>query len=565
MIASLRILRILCTAIFLSPVIFPANAGAENNRDKIPLAEIPGADMTIFDLYMSHRDDAELSAKYAGIFLTGIDTVAGNGTIASMSRELARYYEKERFLFSQAIGWEEKALEEYRTLGDRSAQALSEYNLAKLFYKKGQYHKTLQYTNSAKSYFESSKDTLNLLNCYNLLGIVYHICQNYEKSNDYFRAYAKGARVINDSTKLILALNNSAGYANSIKDSAKTRQLVAESIELSKQIGDSSRLCKMYLNFAAVFLNGAQDRLCREYLDKAAPLLRKIDDKGQYYLIQGILQESRGEKEQAILSFEKAVENYEAGEFETTLQDCYFRLQQLYGESGDTARAYRSLLRYNEIGRELAQDKVFLELFRYQDQLMEKSRTEQASEKKNRIIIYSAVSCISILLLTVFLYFLHRKKNERLRIQEQEIRTQNDLLQIRRTQQFQLKRITDSVIRKLGEVSLEIRESAARTKIRAICQDLKQVQDEEQWKELNNFIPDFNGEFYQKLIKDFPNLTVNERRLCVLLNKNLTTKEISEITRQSPQSINTARGRLRDKLGLTGGSVSIQEFLAKYN
>jgi len=46
---------------------------------------------------------------------------------------------------------------------------------------------------------------------------------------------------------------------------------------------------------------------------------------------------------------------------------------------------------------------------------------------------------------------------------------------------------------------------------------------------------------------------------------NLTTKEISEITRQSPHSINIARARLRSKFNLTGKETSLQEFLSRYN
>lgn len=49
------------------------------------------------------------------------------------------------------------------------------------------------------------------------------------------------------------------------------------------------------------------------------------------------------------------------------------------------------------------------------------------------------------------------------------------------------------------------------------------------------------------------------------LNMNLTTKEISEITRQSPHSINIARARLRSKFNLTGKETSLQEFLSRYN
>ena len=46
---------------------------------------------------------------------------------------------------------------------------------------------------------------------------------------------------------------------------------------------------------------------------------------------------------------------------------------------------------------------------------------------------------------------------------------------------------------------------------------------------------------------------------------NLTTKQIAEITKQSPHSIDIARFRLRNKLGINDRTVSLQSFLSKYN
>ena len=100
-------------------------------------------------------------------------------------------------------------------------------------------------------------------------------------------------------------------------------------------------------------------------------------------------------------------------------------------------------------------------------------------------------------------------------------------------------------------------------KINEICSELKHSKDENQWKEFSTFIPELDSEFSKALTARYPELTINERRLCILLNMNLSTKEISEITRQSTQSINTARTRLRNKLGLTGKDISFQEFFSK--
>jgi DNA-binding response OmpR family regulator/DNA-binding CsgD family transcriptional regulator len=58
------------------------------------------------------------------------------------------------------------------------------------------------------------------------------------------------------------------------------------------------------------------------------------------------------------------------------------------------------------------------------------------------------------------------------------------------------------------------------------------------------------SDFYNALGSRFPNLSLTERKLCSLLRMNLSSKEIANITFQEPSSVDVARYRLRQKLGL---------------
>ena len=74
-----------------------------------------------------------------------------------------------------------------------------------------------------------------------------------------------------------------------------------------------------------------------------------------------------------------------------------------------------------------------------------------------------------------------------------------------------------------------------------------------------------NDQFYENLIKAYPNLTKNERKLCTFIHLNLSTKEISKITHQSIGSINIARSRLRHKFGINGDERSLITFLDQFS
>jgi len=66
--------------------------------------------------------------------------------------------------------------------------------------------------------------------------------------------------------------------------------------------------------------------------------------------------------------------------------------------------------------------------------------------------------------------------------------------------------------------------------------------------------------FYRKLQYKYGSFTPNELRICAFLKLNMTSKEISLITFTSPDSVNTARKRLKKKLGLLADD-SLQLFI----
>lgn len=63
-------------------------------------------------------------------------------------------------------------------------------------------------------------------------------------------------------------------------------------------------------------------------------------------------------------------------------------------------------------------------------------------------------------------------------------------------------------------------------------------------------IDELHQEFFQKLRDQFPDLSLYDLRLCAYLKIGLNSKEISEILKVLPSSINVSRSRLRKKLNL---------------
>jgi PAS domain S-box-containing protein len=124
----------------------------------------------------------------------------------------------------------------------------------------------------------------------------------------------------------------------------------------------------------------------------------------------------------------------------------------------------------------------------------------------------------------------------------------------------------DSVVGKLRDLEkkTEEKERITQTEIRSLINELRISIRRESWKEFETHFTNVHQSFYDNLLKKFPELSTNERKLCAFLRLNLSTKEISDITSKSIHSINVARTRLRQKLGIVNTDDNLSAFLAQF-
>ncbi len=100
--------------------------------------------------------------------------------------------------------------------------------------------------------------------------------------------------------------------------------------------------------------------------------------------------------------------------------------------------------------------------------------------------------------------------------------------------------------------------------VRGVLHDLNNSQEENVFEEFEVSFLNLHEGFYQSLLKEFPNLSLNEKRICAFIRLNLTTKEIALITGQELSALHKAKVRLRKKLGLTHSEQDLYDFLAQF-
>jgi DNA-binding CsgD family transcriptional regulator len=247
------------------------------------------------------------------------------------------------------------------------------------------------------------------------------------------------------------------------------------------------------------------------------------------------------------------------------LQGIYASLNDLCGAKGDTVSAYRYLQTMYEMERTHDREGIMLELFRTRNEIEHRQDTEKLEADRRGMLLVWLLLFSAVAIAALVAMLLLRRKGLGIRRREADLKNRNEISLINQMRLFRNDRVTEDAIDKLTGLLAGMKNDREKEDIRRIIDGLRDSKGEEHWKELRAYVPEFDSDFFQNLIKTFPDLTVNESRLSVLLNRNLATKQIAEITRQSPESINVARTRLRKKLGISGNDISIQEFLKKFN
>jgi hypothetical protein len=89
------------------------------------------------------------------------------------------------------------------------------------------------------------------------------------------------------------------------------------------------------------------------------------------------------------------------------------------------------------------------------------------------------------------------------------------------------------------------------SEIMQLINSMEQHANNNVWEEFELRFNQVHNSYYERLLSRFTDLSPGDLKLCALLKLNLSTKEICELSGQRPSTLDTARYRLRKKLGLT--------------
>lgn len=236
-------------------------------------------------------------------------------------------------------------------------------------------------------------------------------------------------------------------------------------------------------------------------------------------------------------------------------------LATIYPDAGDFKKAYDNQKKFKQLNDSIFNEKNVRKMalmesaYKYDKEIQHYELESQNHQLKIRNQTYVIISLVCVTLLIFILSFqFYRSNRLKKKVLKLEIDQANHQLEYSKKEltAATLKLIQNSesdnyCIKMLESIAKEDNEER-KNDIRSLCNYYKNKTTYSNWQEFETLFLEVNADFYEKLNKQFPTLTVNERKLCVFLKLNMSNKDIAQITFQSEDALKKARMRLRKKL-----------------
>ncbi|MEP7263937.1 MAG: hypothetical protein ABI772_05555 [Bacteroidota bacterium] len=431
-----------------------------------------------------------------------------------------------------------KKLEEKQPLEAIRGRSRCLQLISTIYSRQGKYKDAISLSREAMKGFPSSGDTSHQLGLiYTSLGVAYNNLNQPDSSEFYHRLALQERELINDYIYLPITYLKVADIERRKGNKEESRILFDRAARIADSTGNRQALVSSLLGKGDWTLDFERDVHETEALYiKALDVSYGLSDKS-FYL------------------------------------ESLSHLVTLMFNKGDYQRAYQYEHTIRNLKDSLGtwESQRMVKSLEVQFNVAEKERQLKLAEKENEVnrltnyILWSSLAFI-VLIATAVIIFLRRinKRDKQLLSAKQELvhaieeqkklkeqQMQNDL----EHKEGQLSAMMLQMLQK-NELMQELQEKLSQYKELAADPSLNRIiskgqNQDKDWTDFNTNFESLNKNFYTRLKSAYPDISPNDLKICALIKLNLSIKEMAGILNISPDSVKTARYRLRKKLQLS--------------
>lgn len=404
------------------------------------------------------------------------------------------------------------------------------------------------------------------------IGTLYLDQKDYDRAADYYSRSIRLAREIRSKDGIASNLNNLAKVYFEKKEYGKALQSYEEALHINIETGNSYLAGSNYLNIADVYIKQQQFPSAIATVQKARDIFKKLGNKlrlAKSNIILGEIYLETGQPEQAEFMALNALKIAREQGFKEIIVSASGMLNKLYLARKDSSAAFRYFILEKQYRDSLflyEKQKTLTKLeLQYQFEKNEQILKIARQRKNVVILIISGCLFFSLIIILLILKQLRLKaKKQQLEKQgfERELDFKNKEMVVNVMSLMKKNEMLADLSEKLIRIEEETSTPEGKDMIKKVARELQKSQEDEIWKEFSIRFKEVHGEFYDKLLQRFPTLTPNELKMCAFLRLNMSSKDIAELTGQRISSLETARHRLRQKLGIANSDANLITFLS---
>ncbi|MCF8276972.1 MAG: tetratricopeptide repeat protein [Flavobacteriales bacterium] len=454
-----------------------------------------------------------------------------------------------------ALQYLERALALRRKIGNADTTS-SFMNLGIVQMQLGNFPASLNLYLTALNTFSALKDSFNIIQVHSNLGILYQKMLEYDKAEASFELALAYQEKMGFKLSANKTHNNLGQLFFSENRAEEGFEHFHKSLDILQEIKSDQDLWTPLLNIGYYHRELGNYDKAIEYLTQAFISSEKTKSREGKCLTTihlALTYKDLNDFDKATYYSEKSLEFADVGIPPSTKEYILYSIHEIYDAKGNSKKALEYFKEYTALKDSVLNEHKLNQLIELQTlyglNLKEKEieqlqlKSEQADLRSN--VLW--VSLVLVLLLSGLTVLLFRS---RLKIQNANNRVLEANASVLANQILLKSELLEELKQKMEQLK-SAGTKASKSQFFNIIRLLEtSIKFEDDWSTFSKTLKEVDPSFFDRLGKEFPDLTNSEIRLIALIRLRLTNKEISNIIHVEPNSVKQSRYRLKKKLGL---------------
>lgn len=536
------------------------------------------------------------------------------GTLAQSDTTLVQSLRDSSYEYSysnpdRAIEFANQALEIANQIDYKEGIAGAHGDLGYSYSVKGEFQKALQHFNEGIPLSQTIGDSLAWVSMLVDKGGVFKLKSEYHKALEIYFKSLDICRKMELERGVAATLTNIGLCYFELNDHENALEFYQQALEINERLGNKSNLAIIYNNLGLLYGDDGNYDQALEYHTHALELRRELEypleianslnNIGRLHMQQGrndlaidylnrALQIADGQDQdlssiihENLTKLYIADEQYDQAlvhaketlalskEFGTKLGEkiAYEMLAEIYENTNDYEQAYINQQKLTAVKDSILNAEKIRQInelqTKYEAAQKEKEIALLEQEKQQQAVIRNVFLAGLILVGIIGLLVYNR---QRLMIRKKRVELENTRLkeeQLESDLEFKNRELTNHSLHLVqkNEAMKELKENISEIKKNGyedMGSELQKLENtvnyslnlDEDWEQFQHYFEEVHSGFFDTLKNEYPDLTPNELRLSALAKLNLSIKETAAIMGIAPNSVKTARYRLRKKLNM---------------